>query len=90
MTKTMMLLLAVGGLSLSACASYTPNQNAAIGGLGGAAAGLAAADLMDASPEVKVGAALLGAAGGAAVGSNTGARRCTYSNGAPAPCPPRY
>ncbi|MEI4470692.1 glucose-6-phosphate isomerase [Frigidibacter sp. MR17.24] len=90
MTKTMMLLLAVGGFSLSACASYTPNQNAAIGGLGGAAAGLAAADLADANDSVKVAAALAGAAGGAAIGSNTGARRCTYADGTPAPCPPRY
>ncbi len=87
--KKMMLILGLGAMSLSACANYTPNQNAAIGGIGGAAAGLAAADLADGSDTVKVAAALAGAAAGTAVGSNVGARKCTYANGAPAPCPAR-
>lgn len=89
MMKSTMLLLCAGVISLSACANYTPNQNAAIGGLGGAAAGLAAADLADGNDTVKVAAALAGAAGGAAIGANTGARRCTYADGTPAPCPAR-
>lgn len=90
MTKKMLMILCAGTFSLAACESYTPNQNAAIGGLTGAAAGLAAADLADASDTVKVAAALGGGAAGAAIGSNTGARRCTYTDGTPAPCPPRY
>ena len=90
MTKKMLMILAAGTFALSACATNTPNQNAAIGGLTGAAAGLAAADLADASDTVKVAAALGGGAAGAAIGSNTGARRCTYTDGTPAPCPPRY
>jgi|GEM_PF-2959710 osmotically inducible lipoprotein OsmB len=90
MTKKMLMILVAGTFSLAACESYTPNQNAAIGGLTGAAAGLAAADLADASDTVKVAAALGGGAAGAAIGSNTGARRCTYTDGTPAPCPPRY
>lgn len=90
MTKKLMMLLCAGTLSLSACTGYTPNQNAAIGGLTGAAAGLAAADLADGSDTVKVAAALGGGAAGAAIGSNVGARKCTYTDGTPAPCPPRY
>ncbi|WP_126976569.1 glucose-6-phosphate isomerase [Frigidibacter oleivorans] len=90
MTKSTLLFLGLGVFALSACQGNTPNQNAAIGGLTGAAVGLGAADLADASDEAKIGATLIGAAAGTAIGANQGARRCTYANGAPAPCPPRY
>lgn len=72
---------AVAALSLAACDGMSPNQRAVVGGLTGAAVGLAAADLLDANNNWTVIAALGGAAAGVLVARNTRTGQCAYSDG---------
>lgn len=74
-------LSAVAALSLSACDGMSSNQRAVVGGLTGAAVGLAAADLLDANSNWTTVAALGGAAAGVLVARNTRTGQCAYSDG---------
>lgn len=71
----------VAAFSLAACDTMTPNERALAGGLGGAAAGLIAADALDANPNWTIVAALGGATAGAMVARNSSTGRCAYSDG---------
>lgn len=74
-------LATVAAFSLAACDGMTSNQRAVVGGLGGAAAGLAAAELLDANSNWTAVAALGGAAAGVMVARNTQTGNCAYSDG---------
>jgi osmotically inducible lipoprotein OsmB len=68
-------------LSLAACDGMSPNERAAVGGLTGAAAGIIAADALNADRNWTMVAALGGAAAGVMVARNTQTGQCAYSDG---------
>ena len=86
------LSLALFGLSvLTACESLTAEQRTVAGLAGGAAAGLIAADVLQADDDWRLIAALGGAAAGTVVAQNQNGQSCAYARGDgtyyTAPCP---
>ncbi|HKL69247.1 glycine zipper 2TM domain-containing protein [Salibaculum sp.] len=86
------LILALFGLSvLTACESLTAEQRTVAGLAGGAAAGLIAADVLQADDDWRLIAALGGAAAGTVVAQNQNGQSCAYARGDgtyyTAPCP---
>lgn len=76
-----MSLASVTLLMVSACDNLTPQQRTVVGATGGAAAGLITADLLDASNEWRLIAALAGAAVGTVVAQNEATKECAYARG---------
>jgi hypothetical protein len=68
-------------LSLQACTNLTPQQRTAVGLTSGAAAGLIAADELNADDDWRLIAALAGAAAGTVVAQNSATRLCAYARG---------
>jgi len=77
-------------LALSAC-QMTNNEQAIVGGLVGAGAGLITANALNANSNWTVIAVLAGAAAGTMVARNNETRQCAYANGdgtyRTGPCP---
>jgi osmotically inducible lipoprotein OsmB len=78
--------MTLGGLSLmalAACdpATLSPEARTVAGVAGGAAAGLVAAEVLEADDNWRLIAALGGAAAGTLVAQNTQTRQCAYSRG---------
>lgn len=78
-------------LLLPACADMSPTARTTAGVAGGAAAGLIAADVLEADDDWTLIAALAGAAAGTVVAENNATGRCAYARGDgtyyTAPCP---
>jgi outer membrane lipoprotein SlyB len=76
---------------LGACENLTPQQRTVAGVAGGAAAGLIAADILEADDDWRVISALAGAAAGTVVAQNRQTGMCAYARGDGsyyrAPCP---
>jgi outer membrane lipoprotein SlyB len=66
---------------LPACANLTADQASLVGATGGAAAGLIAANVLEADNEWRVISALAGAAAGTVVAQNRRNNQCAYSRG---------
>lgn len=77
------MLLAAGltTLALGACANMSTEGRTVAGAAGGAAAGLIAAEALDASNEWRLISALGGAAAGTVVAQNTQNGNCAYARG---------
>lgn len=90
MYKNIIPLTCACALALSAC-QMTSNEQAIVGGLVGAGAGLITANALDANRNWTVIAVLAGAAAGTMVARNNATRECAYSNGngtyRTGPCP---
>ena len=90
MYPKMITLACVGALSLSAC-QMTTNEQAMVGGLVGAGAGLITANALGANSSWTVIAVLAGAAAGTMVARNNATNECAYANGdgtyRTGPCP---
>lgn len=82
MTKTS-LIAALLSISLLAGCNLTQGQQTGLAAAGGGAAGLIAADVLDANDNWTIAAGLLGAATGAAIRQNSQTGQCAYpqSNG---------
>ena len=80
MTKSMILALGISTLALAGC-NLTPEQRTVAGVAGGAAAGLVAAEVLEANNNWRLIAALGGAAAGTLVAQNSADNTCAYSNG---------
>ena len=84
---------AMAGITMFAagCENLTADQAALAGSAGGAAAGLIAANVLEADDDWRLIAALGGAAAGTVVAQNARSQNCAYSNGdgtyRVAPCP---
>lgn len=92
MLKTHLIAGVTGAtLFLSGCENLTADQASLVGTAGGAAAGLIAADALNADDDWRLIAALGGAAAGTVVAQNQRTQNCAYSNGdgtyRVAPCP---
>ena len=91
MRSQMFALLSASALLVSACDDMTPQQRAAVGAAGGAAAGFLVADAFDANDNWTVLTTLAGAAAGTLVAQNAETRDCAYARGDgtyyTAPCP---
>ncbi|RBI82864.1 glucose-6-phosphate isomerase [Rhodosalinus halophilus] len=78
-------------MALSACENLTPEQRTVAGVAGGAAAGLIAADVLEADDDWRLISALAGAAAGTVVAQNQQTGMCAYARGDGtyyrAPCP---
>ncbi|MEL0435818.1 glycine zipper 2TM domain-containing protein [Phycobacter sp. K97] len=78
-------------LALTACENLTTEQRTVVGVTGGAAAGLIAAEALDANKNWRIIAALAGAAAGTIVAQNQATNTCAYARGDgtyyEAPCP---
>jgi osmotically inducible lipoprotein OsmB len=74
-------LMTATALSLAACDGLSPNERAAVGGLTGAAAGVIAADALNADRNWTLVSALGGAAAGVLVARNTQTNQCAYADG---------
>ena len=87
----MIAMAATGALFVAGCENLTADQAAIVGSAGGAAAGLIAADVLNADDDWTLIAALGGAAAGTVVAQNQRSQQCAYSNGdgtyRVAPCP---
>ena len=85
------LAFGLTAMLLPACEGMTPESRTVAGVAGGAAAGLIAADALEADDDWKLIAALGGAAAGTVVAQNSATRQCAYSRGDGtyyrAPCP---
>ena len=81
MKTTIISLLAGSAMFLSACDTTTADQRTVAGVAGGAAAGLIAADVLEADDDWTLIAALGGAAAGTMVAQNSASRTCAYSRG---------
>jgi len=68
-------------VSLLAGCNLTPEQRTVAGVAGGAAAGLIAADVLEADNDWRLIAALGGAAAGTMVAQNSQTQQCAYSRG---------
>ncbi|PIE09098.1 MAG: glucose-6-phosphate isomerase [Rhodobacterales bacterium] len=81
--KTKLIALAcAASIGLAGCYNtLTADQKMAVGALGGAAAGMLAADLLDANKNWTVVAALAGAAAGTMVARNYDTGTCAYARG---------
>ncbi|SDI05079.1 glycine zipper 2TM domain-containing protein [Lutimaribacter saemankumensis] len=77
--------------SLTACQNLTSDQRTVVGVAGGAAAGLIAADILEADNDWRLIAGLAGAAAGTLVAQNRQTGNCAYARGDgtyyTAPCP---
>ena len=93
MTKTFASLALVAVLATAGCQNLSAQDQANLGLLGGAAAGLITAQALNANDNWTILAALGGAAVGTMVARNNATGDCAYSNGdgtyRNAPCP-RY
>jgi osmotically inducible lipoprotein OsmB len=93
MTKLKITLAGAALLALAACdpAGLSPEARTVAGVAGGAAAGLIAAEALNADNNWRLIAALGGAAAGTLVAQNTQTRQCAYARGDgtfyTAPCP---
>lgn len=80
-----------GILALAGCENLTADQQTAVGALGGAAAGLVTADVLQADDDWRLISALAGAAAGTVVARNAAEQQCAYARGDGtyyvAPCP---
>ncbi|MDE4175126.1 glucose-6-phosphate isomerase [Phaeobacter sp. PT47_59] len=78
-------------LALAGCDGLTSNQRKVVAITGGAAAGLIAADALNANKNWRIVAALAGAAAGTVVAQNHNSGACAYARGNgtfyQAPCP---
>ena len=82
MRVKLIALTCAASLGLAGCYNtLTPDQQLAVGALGGAAAGLLAADILDANGNWTVLAALAGAAAGTMVARNSQTGQCAYARG---------
>lgn len=83
MLRMKMALAGLALVALPACdpAMLTPEARTVAGVAGGAAAGLLAAEALEADDNWRVIAALGGAAAGTLVAQNTQTRQCAYSRG---------
>ena len=81
MRKTLTGTAAAALLALSACVPLTENERIVAGSLGGAAAGLIAADVLEADDDWRLISALAGAAAGTIVARNTATGQCAYARG---------
>ncbi len=90
MYRNIIALACVGTLSLSAC-QMNSNEQALLGGVVGAGAGLITAKALDANDNWTIIAVLAGAAAGTMVARNQASQQCAYSNGdgtyRTGPCP---
>lgn len=90
MYRNMIALTCTATLALSAC-QMTSGEQAIVGGLVGASAGLITANVLDANRNWTVVAVLAGAAAGTMVARNNAANQCAYANGdgtyRTGPCP---
>ena len=79
----MWLLGALGAaiMALGACDGMTPQQRTVVGVAGGAAAGLIAADALEADDDWRLISALAGAAAGTVVAQNRQTGMCAYARG---------
>ncbi|MEX0320332.1 MAG: glucose-6-phosphate isomerase [Ruegeria sp.] len=73
--------LSLASVTLSACDTLTPEQRTVAGVAGGAAAGLIAADVLEADDDWRLIAALAGAAAGTVVAQNNRTQQCAYARG---------
>ncbi|MEX5563996.1 glycine zipper 2TM domain-containing protein [Pseudophaeobacter sp. 1A16562] len=84
-------LTAAAVLALTGCENLTTEQRTVVGVTGGAAAGLIAAEALDANKNWRIIAALAGAAAGTVVAQNQATNTCAYARGDgtyyEAPCP---
>ncbi len=91
--KTLLVPAFAALTALGACAPMTAEQRTVAGVAGGAAAGLIAADILEADDDWRLIAALAGAAAGTVVAQNTATGMCAYARGDGtyyrAPCPAR-
>ena len=78
-------------IALGACDNLTSQQRTVAGAAGGAAAGLIAADVLEADDDWRLIAGLAGAAAGTVVAQNQNGQTCAYARGDGtyyrAPCP---
>lgn len=81
MRTTVLALAGAGVLGLAACENLTPDQQLAVGGLGGATAGLITAELFEADDNWRLISALGGATAGVLVAQNQATRQCAYARG---------
>lgn len=90
MYRNIIALACASTLALSAC-QMTNSEQAMVGGLVGAGAGLITANALDANDNWTVVAVLAGAAAGTMVARNNATRQCAYANGdgtyRTGPCP---
>ncbi|NBD31331.1 MAG: glycine zipper 2TM domain-containing protein [Alphaproteobacteria bacterium] len=86
-----LIIAIIGLLGLTACENLTAEQRTVAGLAGGAAAGLVAADVLEADDDWRLIAALGGAAAGTVVAQNQNDQTCAYARGDgtyyTAPCP---
>ena len=86
-----LIIAFVGVMGLTACENLTAEQRTVVGLAGGAAAGLIAADVLQADDDWRLIAALGGAAAGTVVAQNQNGQTCAYARGDgtyyTAPCP---
>jgi len=91
MKNWMFGLIGISVLLVSACDDMTTEQRTVAGVAGGAAAGLIAADALEADNDWRLIAALAGAAAGTMVAQNNQSKTCAYARGDgtyyEAPCP---
>ncbi|MCM2561117.1 glycine zipper 2TM domain-containing protein [Lutimaribacter sp. EGI FJ00015] len=87
--KSTLAILSV--VALGACQNLTETQRTVVGATGGAAAGLIAADVLEADNDWRLIAGLAGAAAGTVVAQNQNRQSCAYARGDgtyyTAPCP---
>ncbi|MCB1311627.1 MAG: glucose-6-phosphate isomerase [Sedimentitalea sp.] len=91
MKRWIIALAGAGTLLVAGCDTMTPAQRTVAGATGGAAAGLIAADALNANDNWRVIAALAGASAGTMVAQNTQTGTCAFARGDgtyfEAPCP---
>jgi hypothetical protein len=92
MTIRILGLACAAAMTLAACEATTQDDRAALGAVAGGAAGVLAANALDANPEWTLIAGLAGAAAGTVVARSTvNSSTCAYSRGDgtyyTAPCP---
>lgn len=80
MTKTS-LIAALLSISVLAGCNLTQGQQTGLAAAGGGAAGLIAADVLDANDNWTIAAGLVGAATGAAIQRNSQTGQCAYPQG---------
>ena len=90
MYRNIISIACASALALSAC-QMTTNEQAVVGGLVGAGAGLITAKALDANHNWTIIAVLAGAAAGTMVARNSATNECAYANGdgtyRTGPCP---
>ncbi|CUH89005.1 hypothetical protein PH5382_02949 [Phaeobacter sp. CECT 5382] len=81
MKSQIVAITAAALVALSGCDNLTEDQRTVVGVTGGAAAGLIAAEALDANSNWRIIAALAGAAAGTVVAQNNATKTCAYSRG---------